>query len=301
MRKPTFVIGKLLSAIWILSAMTATAFADSTDWRMTPVSPPLSDKQKHAIGLALCGESGFEATGTGLRCGICPGFTGNAGSNEGLEIESWISGRFTSASAGDELLLDTEGCEAHFESFGGAILMSPVGVKPGLRNPGSALGANLASRGRAGPLRRVFYKPGFRINDCLSFDGDKVRTLLVCNEADMAQGEVIGHISAMDITRRGIVRWRLLRWYDDSASQQPGAVSVTPVSLRKLVFDGGQSGLQIQLRVSQSTGEPGGAGRSATHKTVELLFRRQVQRFFATLDSQRRLEELAGITGKAVE
>jgi hypothetical protein len=235
-----------------------------------------------------------------LRCDTCPEFTGNPGSREGLEIGSAIRGRFSSPGVGQEWLLDTDGCEAHFDSFGGAILLGSIPTGP---VEGSAAEAALGTAPARSVDRRaklIFYKPGFRVNDCLVIDGDKGRSLIVCNEADMAQGEVIGHISLMEVTRRGLNRWRLVRWYDNSGSDMQEVLSVTPLDMRAL-NESRKTLLQIRMGVLETSRQRYEQPPEPAASPLELQFHRTGQRFFPTRQTQSRLAEIGRLIHKMLD
>jgi hypothetical protein len=263
----------------VLTAWSVT-IAEASDWRLNEPAPIPSDEHRKVIGQSVCGESGFELSAEGLRCKICPKFTSNPGSKEGLHIVHTNRSRFSSAAAENEWLLDTEGCEAHYASFGGAILLSHTTSKTVFTMPAVELGFSIVVNPAAGPLALAFYKPGFRVNDCLPWIGKDDRNLLVCNEADMAQGEIIGHISSMEISRRGITRWRLLCWYDNTSSDLSQVVSVLPSEMRRIEEEGGTPGLQLKLKIFESTREVYEKGSEPTAKQFSLLFKRKGQRFF---------------------
>ena len=277
--------------------------AEQSAWQLKPQPLPMSEADQALIGRTVCGKDGYEVEEGVLRCDTCPEFTGSPGSREGLEIGSLIQGRFSSSVAGIEWLLDTDGCEAHFESFGGAILLGPIPPKPVGKTPKTSAAAGTEDQAADSDrsTKLIFYKPGFRVNDCLVFDGEKSRSLLVCNEADMAQGEVIGHISVMEITRRGINRWRLLRWYDNSGSDMQEVLSVVPVEMKAMKSASGTSLLQIRMSILETnrtrydqTPEPQG-------KVLTLEFSRMGQRFFPTRQTLGHLTEIGSLTRKMLD
>ena len=293
---------QLLCGFMLLFGSGLLAIADMDEWRLTEAPPPISQADRSLIGRTVCGAGQFEMTEAGVRCKVCPKFTGNAGSDEGLEIGLMSRGRFTAAGAEGEWLLDTDGCEAHYTSFGGAILLSPAAPKTlGLGMPALSLGSSLTSKAVEEPLTQVFYKPGFRLNDCLTWGGDDSRSLLVCNEADMAQGEVIGHISSMEISRRGITRWRLLRWYDNAGSDLPQIVSVVPSGMRRIELEDGQPGLQIKVKILETSREDFEKETAPAPESVSLIFQRKGQRFFATKKTQGHLQAISILTRKMLE
>jgi len=275
-----------------------TGFADTLDWRMNPQPKTLTASERQQIGHLVCGKDGYETSDAGVNCKACPSFTGNEGSDDRLEIESMIRGRFTSAESTGEWLLDTQGCEAHYDAFGGALLLAPPVRRSFAGSPALALGRTLAAKPPSGPLERIFYKPGFRLNDCLSFGGENARTLLVCNEHDLAHGEVVGHVSVMEVSRRGITRWRLVRWYDNSGTDMPHVVSVTPRGMRRVEPEPGQAALQIKFEIVETDRETYEKAPEARGRVVNLLFRRQGQRLFATEKTRTRLQEIADLTRK---
>ena len=273
--------------------------AEQNDWRLTPPPAALSQADQDLIGRTVCGEDGFEVDEGVLRCNICPEFTGNPGSREGLEVGSLIHGRFSGT--GTEWLLDTDGCESHNESFGGAILLGPIrAAAAGVTNK-QALDAATTGLSANNPPKLIFYKAGFRVNDCLVFDGEKRRSLLVCNEADMAQGEVIGHISLMEISRRGISRWRLLRWYDNSGSDMQEVVSMVPTHMQAQSENSGGQLLKIDMSILETTRERYDQSPEPQGKRITLEYRRTGQRFYPTGKTQRQLAQIGVLTRKMMD
>ena len=291
----------LLCVVLLILEGRAASFADSTGWRVTPSPSAMLDSEIKQIGRVVCDEGGYETTAVGLRCKVCPKFTGNAGSDEGLEIGPAVRGRFTTNKAEGQWILDTNGCEAHVQNYGGAILLGPNERKQFVGTPAVALGNRLTPKPAAGPLAVLFYRPGYRLNDCLPFAGHDNRTLLVCNEFDVAQGEIIGHVSSMEISRRGISRWRLLRWYDNSDTDMPEVLSITPTGMHPVELDNGQPGLRIKLKVVEFERQAYQQATEMPGKSVNLIFRRQGQRFFATEKTQARLETIGMLTRKKLE
>ena len=287
----------------VLLALYGLVSAEESDWRLTPRPPALSEANQDLIGRTVCGEDGFELDEGVLRCNLCPDFTGNPGSREGLEIGSVIQGRFSGRGpeVGTEWLLDTDGCESHNESFGGVILLGPIPTessdRAGTGIPSVATTDRLSDK----PIRLIFYKAGFRVNDCLVFVGEKGRNLLVCNEADMAQGEVIGHISLMEISRRGINRWRLLRWYDNSGSDMQEVVSVVPTEMRAQTAKSGATLLQIRMSILEVTRERYDQAPEPQGKIITLEFQRTGQRFYPTRQTQASLGEIGVLTRKMLD
>jgi hypothetical protein len=286
----------LVCAVLLLYGGSNPLSAEQNDWRLTPPPSGLSAAEQDLIGRTVCGEDGFEVEEGVLRCNICPEFTGNPGSREGLELGSPIKGRFYAA--GPEWLLDTDGCESHNESFGGAILLGPVPAAASAAANAQASPAPTAGRSLGNPPKLIFYKAGFRVNDCLVFEGERHRNLLVCNESDMAQGEVIGHISLMEISRRGINRWRLLRWYDNSGSDMQEVLSVVPTDMRAQTTSSGGQLLQIHLNVLETTRERYDQSPEPQGETVTLEFRRTGQRFYPTRQTQGRLTRIGVLINK---
>ncbi|MCB1750166.1 MAG: hypothetical protein KDI74_00495 [Gammaproteobacteria bacterium] len=275
--------------------------ADSDDWRITAQQPAMSAADMQAIGSAVCGDGGFEKRAGGLICSTCPAFTGNAGADSGFEVGPPIRGRFTGAGSGEEWIVDTAGCEAHFAGFGGAILLAKAQPAP---LPGSAAavpGSKPIAKHPDQPLSLIYYKPGFRLNDCLVFNGRGPRSLLVCSEADMAQGEVIGHISAMEISKREITRWRLLRWYDNSAAHTNEIISVIPTEMRQGRLADGRQGLYITMTVLETTRSSMEKASAPPEKAVTLKYQLKNRRLFATPETQQLLGEINLLTGKMLD
>lgn len=258
-----------------------TGLAETSEWRIAQQSAPVAERQLREFGRQVCGEPGYELVDSGLRCKRCPPFTGESDSDEGLAIVAFNRGRFTGAGPRDEWLLDTQGCEAHFENFGGAMLLGAP--ETGSPTP-------------AAPLEVVYYRPGYRLNDCVPFDNGEAHTLLVCNEYDITQGEIVGFISAMEVTRRDITRWRLLRWYDNTGTEMARVVSIAPQLMERAKLDGGEVGLRIQLRLVDTDRAGYERASEPQGKTIDLLFQRQGQRFFATRETQSRLSAIGELS-----
>ncbi|MCP5445686.1 MAG: hypothetical protein H6964_01660 [Chromatiaceae bacterium] len=295
----------MIRSLSIMAALVLGAWnqvhADANEWRTTLEPAAITAYEMQAIGNAVCGDGGFEETENGLSCTICPEFTGNAGSNSGLEIGHPFRGRFSGAKAGQEWIVDTEGCEAHFAGFGGALLLEQTISRPLPGSPAAVLSSKPATAPTNSPLSLIYYKPGFRLNDCLIFGGKDERSLLVCNEADMAQGEVIGHISAMEISRRDITRWRLLRWYDNSASDMARMISVVPTDMRQVQLKDGEQSLQITLAIAENSADSKVKSPKTTEKNVTLVYLRKSQRLFATPETQQLLGEINLLTGQMLD
>ena len=238
------------------------------------------------IGRAICGKPGFEITDEGVHCRACPDYTGGASDPDGMDIDSLIRGRFSGA-ASHEILLDTSGCEAHFSNFGGMILLRET------------TGADTQTG--AGPERKtldfVYYRPGYRLNDCTVFDGAETRALLACNEFWMGQGEVTGHVSIMEVSGRDIVRWRLFRWYDNTATDDEVIISVVPQLMRKRQAHNGEpEALQVELDLLHTSRGEFERRSAPKPERMSLVFLRKGQRFFADEVTRARLGELSEFT-----
>ncbi len=298
----TWVLRSFFScAALVFSSAWSPAFADSDAARVTAPPPPVPESERALIGRAVCGEGGFETTAEGVRCKVCPEFTGSADSEEGLQIGRVFRGRFSGTSTEQEWLLDTDGCEAHYENFGGAILLGATAPASPAQMPASGQGVGVTAKPGGGPPAVIFYEPGFRLGDCVAFGVRNAPTQLVCNEADMAQGEVVGHISVMEISQRGITRWRLLRWYDNSGTDIEEVVSIIPTGMHRVELAGGQLALEIALRVLETSREAYEKQAEPLGKSVNLVFLRKGQRFFAEPETQRRLEEISVLTRKMLQ
>ncbi|MCP5417534.1 MAG: hypothetical protein H6965_10625 [Chromatiaceae bacterium] len=284
------LMASLLFSTWLC--------ADTGDWRIVEASAPVSGTDRQRIGEIACSDEEFEVTDEGVHCMRCPEYTGDPGANSGLDIDHALTGHFTDASAGVEWILDTSGCEAHFANFGGVILLQPE--KPAKTfSLLSALGRQKRVEG-SGRLKMSYYRPGFRLNDCLVIGHPNERNLLVCNEVEMAQGEVIGHISTLDIGKRGINRWRLLRWYDNSAGNSTRILSVVPTRMHTILLENGEEMLHVSMRIAEidsTAAEP----QKLPESLLNLDFRRKGQRLFATASTQRTLEEINLLTTKMLD
>ena len=104
---------------------------------------------------------------------------------------------------------------------------------------------------------------------------------------------MLGHVSVIEMTQKGFTRWRLLRWYDNAATETGKVVSVVPENIR-FVSDGTGRGvaLRVNVRVVQSgRKEYEKQGGDLKGELLRLLFQRQGERFFADETTR---EALAG-------
>ncbi len=289
----------MLKHLWypaLLLLCAADAYpADTSPWRATAQLPPPNAAELQRIAQLVCGELGYKIDAAEIQCNGCPAFTGDAASEDGLEIVAYNRGHFTGDGAGEQWLLDTQGCEAHYESFGGALLLARP--KPNTRPAAKAKDSGPAAQA----LQLLHYRPGYRLNDCLPFETPGPRTLLVCNEFDITQGEVIGHVSTMEVSQRGITRWRLLRWYDNTGSDQADVVSVSPTDMRRVTLEDGRPGLSIRLAILQTTRTAYEQSPDTVGKPQELLFLLEGARFFATPKTQVQLSRIGALTRRMAD
>jgi hypothetical protein len=191
----------------------------------------LSAAESQLIGEQLCGPGHFHADRHSIQCPTCPPFTGDAGDAEEWTLSSPLRIRL-SADDRELLLFDTDGCEPHFQELGGALLLRISTKRAGSR------------------LERLFYRPGFRLDDCLRAPQAHQPTLLVCNEEFLAQGEITGHLSVMHVARSGITRWRLLRWYDNSGVDSQEVLRIVPTAATVIEDKDAGTLLQVDMDVT---------------------------------------------------
>jgi hypothetical protein len=264
---------------------TAATSADIGE-RLAGPATGITAADRADIGRSICGKPGFEITDEGVHCRACPDYTGGPDDPYGMDIDYLIRGSFSDVDS-DEILLDTSGCEAHYSNFGGIILLRET--------------EDTDTQADAGPGRKtldfVYYRPGYRLNDCTVFDGAGTRALLACNEFWMGQGEVTGHVSIMEVTGRDITRWRLFRWYDNTATDDEEIVSVVPQWMRKRqAHDGEPEALQVELDLLRSSRGEFERRSAPEPKRMSLVFLRKGQRFFADEVTRSRLGELSEFT-----
>ena len=282
-RAPALKITCLIAVPLFCLYSTGAVSADIGE-RLTGPAAVISAADRADIGRSICGKPGFEITDEGVRCRACPDYTGGPSDPDGMDIDYLIRGRF-SGEASHEILLDTSGCEAHFSNFGGMILLRETA------------GADT----QAGPGRKtldfVYYRPGYRLNDCMVFDGAGARALLACNEFWMGQGEVTGHVSIMEVTGRNIARWRLFHWYDNTATDDEEIVSVVPKWMRKRqAHDGEPEALLVELDLLRTSRGEFERRSVPEPERMSLVFLRKGQRFFADEVTRTRLGELSEFT-----
>ncbi len=260
----------------------------AADSLLTEPMEKLTIKERTKIGHAICEDSKFTLTENSLNCLTCPSYTGQPGDNGGLLVENIIRSNFTSTDS-DELLLDTRGCEAHYTNFGGAILLR--NIRAGLSTTSPSKKANDKV------LEFQFYRPGFRLNDCLSLEQPGKRTQLVCNEHWMGQGEVIGHISAIEILNQAITRWRLFRWYDNSSTESSRVISVLPEEMNKSGIPGKkQQTIDITVSIVDTPRPLYETSPGASRTKEKLRFIQEGERFIADEATRTLLGKISSLT-----
>jgi len=255
-----------------MALVASLCIAAADDFRATGPVPALTEEERELIGKAVCGEGDYENKDSGVRCFDCPKFTGRAGSNEGLEISHLIRGRFTGKQT-EELLLDLDGCEAHSSSYGGALLLVSATDTPS--------------------YKQVYYKPGFRLNDRLKLDAGKEGNVLVCNESDIAQGEVFGQVSLVEVSDKEISRKRLFRWYDNRAAGGPRVVHAVPEKIEVISPPKKEPArVQVTLRTREISRAALDKGEPGAEKVESLLFEQKGKQLAADKKTQQILARI---------
>lgn len=270
--------------LFLFIAVIKVLAGEADDRRLTAPIISMSEAEKSLVGAAVCGEGQYEISGAGVRCPVCPFFTSRAGANEVLEIGAMMRVRFPGREA-DDLLLDAEGCEAHSARNGAALLLGPKPTGDGLPQvAGYWEGVTPQTR-----YQMLYYKPGFRLYDCLRFDVEAGSMPLACNESDMAQGEVLGHLSVMEISREGVRRQPLFRWYDNRGTGAVKPTYVIPEQMERVLARGKRpETLKIGLRIK---------GPAFPQEITEsLAFERKGLRFVADQKTQGALNRMAPLT-----
>jgi hypothetical protein len=232
-----------------------------------------------AMAAAICGKDAFRVDDEGIHCERCPAFTGDPDGRPGLDIGHVQLGHF-SGSSDDEAILDTSGCEAHYENFGGAILLrrQSSGVAPA-----------------ASHYEVEFYAAGYRLDDCVNFEDSAHRNLLACNEQWVAQGENVGFVSIIEVNAQTFVRWRLFQWYDNSATLVDPVLSIMPVMMQAVSDDKGRQALEVGMRRVEGSREAFDANKLKVDNFT-LRFEREGQRFFADAPTRHILGEINSLT-----
>jgi hypothetical protein len=265
------------SLLAVLMGLAVTSINAANDgWNVGEVKNNIPAEELSRIGLAVCTDGLFEISDGAVVCSTCPGYTGNAGDQAEMSINVRHVGHFSSGHGPKEWLLDTDGCEPHYVDFGGAILLRE-----------SETNASTT------PLNMLFYRPGFRVSDCLNWETKDSPALLVCNEVSTAQGESVGHISMLDIDQKSISRWRLLRWYDNSGGIQPDIVAIIPQSMKKVKLANGQPALRIELIKRVTSRESFERNPELMWQSSTLDFKLRGRRFFATEPTQHIIGEVS--------
>ena len=110
----------------------------------------------------------------------------------------------------------------------------------------------------------------------------------------------------MEVSRRGITRWRLARWCTGALVQQFGHRYAAcglrhPSGMRRMELEPGQAALQIKFEIVATERETYDKTPEAPGRVVNRLFRRQGQRLFATEKTRAQLQEIGDIKGKMLE
>ena len=258
----------------LLACAAGTVFSD--DRRIGEPPIPLSAAESRDVGERVCGPGNHRADADRIYCLTCPPFTGDAGDASGMVLSSPIRGRLLDGDS-EQLLFDTSGCEPHFEEFGGALLV---------QKDATAAGSG---------VEMLLYRPGFRLDDCLRLRLSNRPTLLVCNEEFMAQGEIVGHLSEMQVSRKDITRWRLVRWYDNSGGESDRVLRIVPTRARAVDLGGGRQELRLELSFSDLPRRAFEGAAAPPAQTIGLRFERAGDRLFpdpASLSELSRLEDL---------
>ena len=274
--KTFFII--YLYVISIASSSLALAVGE----KLVDLEVLFSHQDRLKAGQFVCGKSGFDITDKGVHCHVCPEFSGQSGGSEGMDIDFLIRGNFTGAESKD-VLLNTLGCEAHYDNFGGMILLSEISSD----KKSTLVVASPDNKKDDGNLKFQYYAPGYRLDDCLVFDEKYSRSLLVCNEYWLGQGNVIGHVSAIEVTSRAVTRWRLFRWYDNTASDYNQPISFVPEKMYKTFSEDGEDELLVvELSDVEVPKEYINIRKKYKSNKIKLNFIRDGQRFFSDDETQ---------------
>jgi hypothetical protein len=161
-------------------------------------------------------------------CTVCPSYTSDADAAiSGLQIGNVIEGNFTRSNVA-EVLVDLDGCEPHARLGGGGVILERIGKG----------------------WRRVFYRAGFRPNQCIRFrTRDRVQAL-ACNIVDASHGVQLGELSWIELKDGVFHSTRLLRWLDNIQSNPPRLLSVFPYNFMTADFNGdGRVDLRVKFRL----------------------------------------------------
>ena len=104
-----------------------------------------------------------------------------------------------------------------------------------------------------------------------------------------------------EISEQDITRWRLLRWYDNSAANTNMIVSVVPTEMRQVRFDNGRKRCAYDGNCRNKPGQGWKKEPGSLAKTVTLTFLRKGQRLFASTESPTKLWGDKSLTGKMLD
>lgn len=166
--------------------------------------------------------------GVGL-CAVCPSYTTSAGEKGGFAITDLISGSFTAGNA-REVLLNMEGCESDADLRGGMVL---------LRHSGSG-------------WSRIHYNKAYRLRDCLKYPLAGGKYALLCNQSMSGKDGEIGEVLWVKVMADSLQAERVVRWYDNAASNPRRLVTVFPSHFQRSDFNhDGQNDLHILFRIRE--------------------------------------------------
>ena len=271
----------LIIYLYVIS-VAISSLALAVDEKLVDSEVLFSHQDRLKAGQFVCGKSGFDITDKGVHCHVCPEFSGQSGGSEGMDIDFLIRGNFTGVESKD-VLLNTLGCEAHYDNFGGMILLSEISND----KKSTLLVVSPDNKKDDGNLKFQYYFPGYRLDDCLVFDEKHSRSLLVCNEYWSGQGDVIGHVSAIEVSSRAVTRWRLFRWYDNTASDAKQPISFAPEKMYKSFSpESDNETLVVELNKIKAPEEYINLRKKYKSNKIKLNFIRDGQRFFSDEETQ---------------
>lgn len=248
-------------SILFLLFVTSAALSEDDQRRIGTAPLELTQAESQSIGRLLCGTGHYRTDKRGINCSLCPEFTSNAGESEELTLNEAMRSR--PDDDGVELVLfDTDGCEPHFQEFGGALLLQRNAVPAGQ------------------PWVMQLYSPGFRLNDCIILPRRGKSELLVCNEESLAQGEIVGGISLIQVSSDDITRWRLLRWYDNSGAESQEIMRIVPVAAKVIEDRKAGTILQLDMELTETTRAHYETSPDKVDERVTLRFERAGNRLF---------------------
>jgi hypothetical protein len=160
-------------------------------------------------------------------CKVCPSYTGSPGETGGFTVESIITGTFTRTNS-SEAILNMTGCGSRHNAPGAIVLL----------------------RQQEKGWTRVWYQPGRRLEDCISFRTGRGIQSLLCNRGETVQGVESGELVWVSLDENNVNIDPLIAWYDNIQTNPRDLVSIYPYRMFRSDFNqDGHADVRVMFNV----------------------------------------------------